>query len=106
MISAVVIVCLSIMLLASLYVNGVFYGKLVEYEDFTNKDNEAFNTNINELITTLTMHETTIKEVAGMEVVSSEPFVRRVVLAISEACQAMIATRETINAFTKEEEEV
>lgn len=87
---------LLIALLGSLYVSGVLYKRITTYEDQAINENKNMEELFDDLKASLELSAATIKEVAGYDVVSEEPFVKRVVQAVNDAYDAVSLVQSKI----------
>lgn len=97
------IICvLVVFLILSIILNFTFYKRLSQFEIDNQAREDVIYNKIEEFKKILKEHLQTIQDVAGLEVVSAEPFVRRVVKAIADAHDAFIELQVQLDNFELE----
>lgn len=98
----VTLIVLVILLAISGFTNVVLVKRLIKYEDDNQQREDDIQEAIEDLRRRLDVYGRVVREVAGAEVVSNEPFVKRVVKAIGDANQAFIDTVRKLERFDLE----
>lgn len=96
---------LSLFLLASLYGNKVLYQRLSESEEFIEERDNTMVKKLDELKRSVDESKAIIEEVAGIDVVSNEPFVKRVVETIENAAVTFQTVRDELDNLLVEDEQ-
>jgi len=99
------LIAVTALLFVSIYINVVLYKRLVKHEDEANQTNESIFDTLETLKLNLERQANIVNEVAGYEVVSNEPYVKRVVAAVVEAHNSILRAQESVGMMTNQVDE-